>query len=445
MTREETRSGFSATLAAIEAIQDPRAALPLVAAALAEDPPVRREALQFLLERQGIEPAAMVVRAFAALDPPERAEALADRARLVTAAEAVLGDPKREGRMGLAALASALPPAEGLRFILHLVDDPAEAVRGIAREALSRIARSLAGGRWSLPGPADARRFTAACELVLKSTPDEEASALVAALLRASTDFPEARTALRAQATRGVPGVRAIVLGSLLEAPPAAAVPIILDLAAVRPPIESVLGILRRRRDPEFLGELAREASRRMESPAGIPAQAGTALAQVAWEEMPAADLAALPAAAQKRLLAIARTFHGDLPARARRTASFLKSRERRVRELALDALVDYPPATYKEHLPALLEDPAEEIQLRAAELLARAGTADSRRCLAEKARRASDRVRRFILGRLASTRFPEAVGAAAVSRAARGRPFEEYSFPVVSPSIPLSKLGGGR
>jgi hypothetical protein len=82
-----------------------------------------------------------------------------------------------------------------------------------------------------------------------------------------------------------------------------------------------------------------------------------------------------------------------------------------------------------------------EEIQLRAAELIARAGTPDGRRRLTEKARRSSERVRRFILGRLAAT--------GAVAPAPAERPpappapsFEEYAFPVAR-SRPLAEIGG--
>src|SRR5262249_54379686 len=129
----------------------------------------------------------------------------------------------------------------------------------------------------------------------------------------------------------------------------------------------------------------------------------------------------------------------GSPPARARRMAVFLRSRDRKIRELALDALRDCPPAAFKEDLAALLDDPAEELVLRAAELLARAGTADCRRRLLEKAGIAPDRVRRFILGRLSSTGSLDVPGPAPRGGIAPPR-YEEYVFPEARP---LSLRGG--
>ena len=123
--------------------------------------------------------------------------------------------------------------------------------------------------------------------------------------------------------------------------------------------------------------------------------------------------------------MAIARSFRGGTPSRARRIAIFLKSRDLRVRELALDALRNYPPVTYKDELGGLLDDPAEEMVLRAAELLVRTGAPDARRRLEERARSASERVRRFILGRLAAAGPAEAAPRVAAHAPVRGAPGE--------------------
>ena len=443
---DQALKGFAATLHAVETLEDPRTALPLLGAALREARPVRRAALRFLLALPGIDAAVAVVRGFADLDSDERAEALADRGRLAAAAEAVLGDKTGTGRQGLASFTAALPSVDGLRFLLHLIDDPAETVRRTARESLLRTARGYAEGTLPLPALADLRRLTAAAEIVLRTASQGEATDLAAALFRAAADCPEAQTALRAQALRPEGAARSAVIKALSWSRSPAAAAILLDMAAARvaSAAETALPILRRRQEPEFLRALAEEANRRMESPAGIPATAVAVLAQVAWEAMPRTDLERLSAAAQKRLLAICRTFRGDLPVRARRIAAFLKSNDRRIRETTLDALGEYPPNTYKDDLPALLEDPAEEIQLRAAELLARAGTSDSRRRLQEKASHASDRVRRFILGRLASIRFPGAIPAAEEPKPATApqRRMEESTSPVLRHSG-LANVGG--
>jgi hypothetical protein len=446
MTSEaEPLTGFDATLAAVEALDDPGAALPLVAAALVEGGPVRARALRFLLDRPGIEGPVLVVRGFGNLEGETRVEALGQKDRLRTAAETVLGDPRREGRLGLATFAAALAPAEGLRFILHLVDDPIEAVRERARAALFATAREYLERPSALPDPVDLRRLSAACGLVLRSPGGESPRILVAALLRASEISEEARSVTRTLASSEGETVRSWVLDSLVQAPASAAASLLIDLVSQRPAVGGAQGIIRRRREPAFLCAMAQEAIRRMESPAGIPAPAGTALALVAWEAMPSGDLAAIPATVQRKLLGIARGFRGDLPARARRIAAFLRSRDRKVREMTLDALSDYPPSTYKDDLTPLLDDPAEELQIRAAELLARAGTAECRRRLAEKARRSSsERVRRFILGRLSAVRSPEAASllaaVAPVSAPSRvpvpseGPAFEDYSFPALRP-----------
>jgi hypothetical protein len=453
MTRDaQPPTGFEATLAAVEALDDPGTALPIVAAALEEEGPVRGRALRFLLDRPGIEGAVLVVRGFANLDGEDRAAALAEAERLRTAAGAVLGDPRREGRLGLATFAAALPPAEGLPFILPLIDDPIEAVRERTRSALAAAAKEYLDRPSVLPGHEDIRRLATACGLVLRSPGITDPRLFIAALLRASETSEEARSVVIALASSEGNVVRSWVLDSLVQATPTAAASVLIDLVSRRPPVEGVQGIIRRRREPAFLSAMTQEAIRRMESPAGIPAPAGAALALVAWEAMPSSDLAAIPTAVQKKLLAIARGFRGDLPARARRIAAFLRSRDRKVREMTLDALCDYPPSTYKDDLAPLLEDPAEELQIRSAELLARAGTAECRRRLAEKARRASsERVRRFILGRLSAVRSPEAASlvAAGVSAPLPSRtpapagsaPIEEYIFPSLRPVF--SRTGG--
>ncbi len=442
-------SGFAATLSAVALLEDPRSALPLLGAALSEGPPVRREALRFLLARPGIESSVMVLRGFAGLDAGDRELALVERARLQTAAEVVLRDRDRAGRMGLVAFARALPAPEGMPILIQLVDDPIESVRRTARDAFLRYSREYLAGELTMTSSAEVRRFVAGVELAIRSAGAEEAALLAAGLFKASVDSPKALETLKALAVKGPDEARRAVIGNLLtDASPTAAA-LLLDLLGTGAEMgERVLSILRRRRDADFLTALAREASRRMESPAGIPASAVGALAQVAWEALPAAELAALPSLAQKRLLAIARAFRGELPARARRIAVFLKSRDRRLREMTLEALGDYPPATFKDEVMALLEDPAEELQLRAAELLARVGTAECRRVLLEKARRASERLRRFVLGRLASSGFPETAAAGTGPDPAPARPvdvlpgtFQEYSFPVLRPGL-LTRMG---
>jgi hypothetical protein len=443
-------AGFIATLSAVSNLEDPRGVLPLLAAALGEAPPVRRQALKFLIEWPGIEAAMMVLRGFAGLEEEDRKLALSQRARLQTAAEAVLRDQDRASRLGLVAFAKALPAPEGLAILLQLLDDPIEGVRRTAREAFLGYSRDYLDGRLPITSAAEVRRFVAGVELAIRSAGAEETALLAAGLFKASQESPKALEALKALAIKGSDEVKRAVLSNLLsEAGPAAA-SLVLDFLGSGPEMgERVLSILRKRRDPDFLAALAREASRRMESPAGIPASAVAALSQVAWEALPAAAMASLPSAAQKRLLAIARAFRGDLPTRARRIAVFLRSRERRLREMVLEALGDYPPATFKDELVALLNDPADELQIRAAELLARVGTPECRRILLEKAQKAGERLRRFIHGRLASAGYlatdagvPAPVAAARAELAAG--PFEEYSFPVLRPGL-YSKMGGGR
>ena len=104
MPEQDRATGFKATLAAIESLDDPRAALPLIGMALSEDGPVRRSALRFLLSCPGIDPLIPVVQAFGGLDPEEKAEALVERNRLISAGESVLGDPRPDARAGLASL-----------------------------------------------------------------------------------------------------------------------------------------------------------------------------------------------------------------------------------------------------------------------------------------------------------------------------------------------------
>ncbi len=439
----EPLRGIHATLAAVGAMEDPRPALPLLGAALAEDAPVRRAVLKFLLSKPGMESAILVVRGFSNLKAEERAEALREESRLVTAAEVVLGDQEREGRLGLADFASALPAPDGMRFILHLIDDPIQAVQLTARNALIRTAREYMSGRWRLSSQADLRRLTTACDIALRSASREEAAPLVSTLFQVALESSEARSVLWTTAAMGPEEARRAVREGLASSSSPVAASILCELLSSGSSGSSqwILSILRMRREPEFLMALAREAATRMQSPSGIPVSAVTALSQVAWEALPTKELEALPSLWQKKLLTITRAFPGDLTARARRIAVFLKSRNRRIRELTLDILREYPPATYKEELPALLDDPAEELQLRAAELLVRIGTADCRRKLLEKTRRASERVRRFILGRLVSAGYPKAASAPVPPKRAKRPSFEEYVFPVVRPFL-LARTG---
>jgi len=438
-------TGIDATLSALEHLENIRSALPLVGSALEEDGPVRLAALRFLLARPGIEGAEQVVRRFSRLDPRERAEALQMPGRLLRAAEVVLSGGDREGRQGLATFASSLPPPEGLRFIHHLIDDPAQAVQAAAREALIRTAQEYLKGRWSVSSQADLHRFVVASELALRNTGEEQATPLVEALFRLAPESAEARSILRNLAA-GDSGAAQNAVRETLATNSSAAVPAILcDLLALGSTAVNdwVLPILRRRQEPGFLLSLAREATRRMQSPRGIPASAVSALSQVAWESFPTRDLASLSSHEQKLLLSIACTFTGDLSARAQRIAVFLKSHSRRIREKTLDLLRDYPPATYKDELPVLLDDPAEEIQLRAAELLVRVGTPQSRRQLLQKSRHASDRVRRFILGRLGTVRSAGTIRESAPPAPRSQKPFEEYAFPVARSSS-FTNVGDG-
>jgi hypothetical protein len=435
MEKEASDSGFPATLAAVAAFKDRKEALPLVALALREPSThVRREALRFLLASKGTAAADLVIQGFSHLDPEERAQVLNDRERLLTEVAPFFRDSAPRGRVELAGFANALPPEESLGLLLPLLEDPIEEVRRIALEALLRVVEEQKSGRLKLSEPSALRSFLAAVELALAKASEEEALALVEGLIRAAGESAEARANLR-RIVSGQTGAQAAVLRAIEGSAEPALAPVLLGLVAGGPASgrERASAILRSRKEPEFLRALAREAAARMESPAGIPALAVMALSQVAWEELPPADLSALPVVAQRRLLLIVRSFRGDSETRAGRLAGFLRSRDRRIRELALESLRPYPPSLFEKGLLSLLDDPAEELQLRAIELLARVPTAECRRRLMEKARRSSDRVRKLIFGRLL---LPRSAGETVIGSRARGvgpgKPFEEYAFPAI-------------
>ncbi len=466
--RNEARGGFHLTLAVSSRIEDPRIALPVIGGALAEGGPVRREALKFLLGAKGLDAAEWIVRGFSTLSAEERTIALADRERLVRAATRLLAASDPELRIGPVTFASALPPGDGIEILLPLVDDPAESVRRIARKALVSIAQEFAAGRGVMDGPAELRKLLTGCALALRSAgrsssagaAGEEAHPLVAAIIRAAENSSEARSTLRGFVDSGPEFAREAVLHSLETSSDPAAASILLSFIASGPAQvrDAAVSILRFRRDPDFLRSLARRTAQRMQSSAGIPAATFAALAHVAWEELPAADLRAIPATAQKRLLSVTRMFRGDAAIRARRLATFLASQDRKIRELALDALRDSPPHLYRQSLAALLDDPAEELQLRAVELLVRAGTFECRQILNEKVRRpeAAERIGRHLAAQhLAAQRSgsrppaaprqperaPRAPGVWQVSSPG-SVPIQEFPFPIQRPVVSAIRKG---
>ncbi len=457
--RDKPLDGFHLTLAVSSRFEDPRVALPVLGSALAESGPVRRETLNFLLAAKGLDAAELIVRGFSSLNAEDRALALTDRERLVRAATRLLATPDPDLRLGPVTFASALPPGDGLDILLPLVDDPADGVRRIARRALVAIAKEFAAGRGAMDGPAELRKLLTASTLALRSpgvkAASEEAESLVAAIIRAAGSSPEARSPLRAFVDSGPAPAREAVLRALESSHDPAVASILLSFIASGPaPVrESAVSILRFRRDPEFLRSLAKRTAERMQSSAGIPAATFAALAHVAWEDLPVSDLRAIPATAQKRLLAVTRMFRGDPAIRARRLATFLASQDRKIRELTLDALRDSPPHLYRQGLAGLLDDSAEELQLRAVELLTRAGTFECRQILIDKSREpgAAERLGRHLAAHGIGSNLPAAARQATRAQPAAGLwqirapesvPIQEFPFPVLRPLPPAARRG---
>jgi hypothetical protein len=159
-SRSERFSGFAATLRAAAGFEAPETVLPLLGLALRETVVVRKESLRHLLSLRGSSGAEIVVRGFSLLSECERAEALRDRGRLLSAVLSVLASPMEGGRAGVAAFASSLAPGEGWDLLLCLLDDPDEEARTAARRAVVSFSREYASGRRRFP-PATASRLAA--------------------------------------------------------------------------------------------------------------------------------------------------------------------------------------------------------------------------------------------------------------------------------------------
>jgi hypothetical protein len=434
MEKERPAAGFDATLLAVAEARDRPAALDLLALALGEPGRPGREALRFLLAARGSRAAALLVEWFPFLDAVGRAAVLAERRRILTDAAPLLVDLRPRWRAGLAALAAAVDPSEGVDLLLPLLEDATPSVRCAARGGFASAAIRYRAGLWTPSGPAEMRRFLSGLELALREAEPDEARALASGLVKAAVDSADARSALQT-ILGSTGGPAASALGSALEENGDASLAFLLLYLIAAGPAgarEQARRALLVRREPAFLKALAAEAALHMETPSGIPGPAVAALSQAAWEALEPADLSGLPAAAQRRLLWIVRSFRDDTALRARRIALFLGSRDRRIRELALDSLRGLPPGLYLDGLIPLLDDPAEELQLRSIEILRGEADPRAREALVAKARRGSERIRRAILLGAGAPLPVEAEAARQLlpSSLEAGASFSEYTFP---------------